>query len=264
MVATLAAAPQLSLGATIDLGAFGAGAVTEGFERTVIGPNNPGCANCAGAPNGFSFPGVLATYTFGSGLSLYAPNPNPGPPADGAASRSYHVVGDFARDANVGWGYFGGPVDDPSQLPGGKAFFGANNYSLLGVVSEVTVEFALPAPVLRVGAFLTGNLTVAGLSQSITMEVLDDGGAVLESATIGSVAVASWQSNFLGIENAGGISRVRFSGPVTTGVGLSVSDLLIDNLIFEIVGTPVDEPDTLALLSLGMAGLGALRRRRGG
>jgi hypothetical protein len=69
---------------------------------------------------------------------------------------------------------------------------------------------------------------------------------------MGTVPVASWGSNFFGIERAEGIRRVVFSG----------ADFGLDGLTFEQSSpTPVPEPGSATLVGLGLGALGLKRRR---
>jgi hypothetical protein len=101
---------------------------------------------------------------------------------------------------------------------------------------------------LRAGAYVTG---AAG--STVKIDVYGVLGNLLESATISTVPVASWNSNFLGIQSTSGIRRMVFSGV----------DFGIDGLTFEANGSvlPVPEPSTAVFVLGGLIGLSATGRR---
>ena len=111
------------------------------------------------------------------------------------------------------------------------------------------------ADVLRIDfAFLVGSLmwyTDTAGSQQPIFNAYGQGGALLETV----IATATNQGNFaLTSFSSSGISYVELLQP---------SDFwgyLIDDLSFE--ATSVPEPGTLALLGIGLLGMGAARRRK--
>jgi hypothetical protein len=227
----------LSAAATpIGAGAFGSGATIESFEGIVVGPN-VGQSVFANILE----PGIVGSYAFASGVTLIAPIPNPGTMNNGA------FVHDFSLPpgATNGWGT-NGSVSSAANVPFGSAYLGAfDNLNGASVLTSVAFDFG--SDMLRAGAYVTG---AAG-----TMVHVDAYGALgnlLESTQIATVPVASWSSNFLGLESSSGIRRLVFSGV----------DFGLDGLTFEggtIVPTP--EPSVAILLLGGLIGLGATRRR---
>jgi len=85
---------------------------------------------------------------------------------------------------------------------------------------------------------------------TLRIDVCDASGALLESSSIGTVGLPLWSSNFLGIENFGGIRRVVFSG----------TDFGIDGPTFEGSSVPIPEPGTFSALALGLLGIAVFRR----
>jgi len=209
----------------IGPGAFGALAVVESFEGVATGPNV-----VIGLGASLLEPGTVSAYAFPTGVSLTSPIPNPG----------YDLAGpflhDFARGADVqnNWGA-NGTVNDAGDVPVGDAYLGA-----FAVSGTVSFAFGFDVAMDRVGAYVTG----AGGS-TIRLDVYGAGGALLESRTMGSVPVAQWGANFLGIENLAGIESVVFTG----------TDFGIDGLTFEASPVVVPEPGTLSAVALGLAGL---------
>jgi hypothetical protein len=214
--------------------AFGASQVMESFEGLVLGANIR-----IGMGASLLEPGTVSAYSFASGVMLTSPVPNPGVLSQGA------FVHDFARGADVtnNWGATG-VVNDAGDVPFGDAYLGAFHPS----TGTVSIALSFATPMDRVGAYVTG---VAG--STITMRVYDAGGTLLETVSGGAVGLASWGSNFLGIQRPEQISRVVFSG----------RDFGLDGFTFENDTLLVPEPATLQAMLLGllgMAGLAALGR----
>ncbi|HVP31387.1 MAG TPA: PEP-CTERM sorting domain-containing protein [Myxococcota bacterium] len=231
----LLAIPFLLAGASapatpITPAAFGPSAVAEGFEGLVLGPN------VGTSPfSNILEPGKVSAYTFASGVTLSAPVPNPGTMSNGA------FVHDFAlpMGATNTWGA-NGSVSSAANVPFGTAYLGAFDNLGSGPVS-LTLDFA--SPMLRAGAYVTG---AAGTT--VRLDVYGAGNVLLESRTLATVPVASWSTNFLGLERLEGIDRVVFTG----------TDFGLDGLTFE----AVPEASTVSLLLLGLAAFAASRARQ--
>jgi hypothetical protein len=219
---------------SITPAAFTGTQTVEGFEGLVLGPN-VGASPFANIVE----PGRVSAYTFASGVTLTSPVPNPGTMSNGA------FVHDFALPAGASnnWGA-NGAVASALNVPFGTAYLGAFD-NLTGATVPVSIGLTFGSDMLRVGAYVTG---AAGLT--LRMDAYDAFGVLLESVTIGTVPVASWGSNFFGIERTEGIRRVVFSG----------IDFGLDALTFE-APLLVPEPATGALCGLGLAALGLMRRR---
>ncbi len=230
LAALFLASPGQAL--SIGSGAFGPGAVVESFEGISDALPDVGPAPWAGIFE----PGVSGDYGFASGVVLRGPNP--GAAANGAFVHDLALPG-----AANNWGAHG-VLDDPTEVILGTSYLGAfDNVGAFG--DAVPVELLFPIDVLRVGAFVTGGLD-GGSPLTVTLDVYDASDALLESRTIFTVPLASWGTNFLGIERTEGIRRVVFSG----------ADFGLDGLTFEAApATPVPEPGTALLLWVGLVGL---------
>jgi hypothetical protein len=228
-LAALAALASPAGAIPITPAAFTGYTVVESFEGVPVGPNAP-----IGMGASLLLPGTVSAFAFDSGVVLTSPIPNPGVLNQGP------FLHDFARGNGVtnNWGATG-VVNDPTDVPFGDAYLGAFHPST-GTVS-FTLSFSNPMD--RVGAYATG---VAG--STITMRVYDGSGALLESASVSAVPLASWGTNFLGIEQPGRIARVVFSG----------ADFGIDAFTFEDTPVLVPEPGTLQAVILGLLGLWGL------
>jgi hypothetical protein len=240
-LAALVAGGLLALGApaqamTIGVGAFTGTQVVESFEGIVLGPN------VGTSPfTNIIEPGTTGAYTFSSGVTLSSPVPNPGTMNNGV------FVHDFSLPAGAtnGWGA-NGPVASAANVPFGTSYLGAFD-NLSGATVPVSITFDFSSDVLRVGAYLTG---AAGLV--LRMDAYSASGTLLETATISTVPVGSWGTNFLGIERSEGIRRVVFSG----------ADFGLDGLTSELALAPVPEMSTGLLLGIGLAGLSLAGRRK--
>ncbi len=225
-LAALAAAPASAI--PIGANGFGAAKVVESFEGLTAGPNIT-----IGLGASLLQPGTVSAFTFGSGVILTSPVPNPG------VFNAGTFVHDFAlaTDVTNNWGS-NGTVSSAANVPLGSAYMGA--FAGSGNAS-ITLDFATPQD--RVGAYVTG---VNGTS--VTMRVYDASGTLLETVSAPTVPVASWGTNFIGIQRPDQISRVVFSAP----------DFGLDGLTFENDVVLVPEASTLVTLAMGLAGLAGL------
>lgn len=203
----------------------------EGFEGLVPGPN----VGVQLGLDGVYLPGTTGSYTFASGATLVGPNVDVFP-------------GDaFVHDFRSGspppndWGA-NGRVDSASDVPVGTAYLAV--FEAGGQSSAIEFRFADAQH--RVGAWVNGD---AGTT--ITLEVYDQNDVLLESATIGTVAIADWGWNFLGLERSEEIWRVVFRG----------HDFGLDQLVFGVPLTLIPEPSTAGCVALGLVGVAAARRR---
>jgi hypothetical protein len=212
---------------SIGPSAFGPLAVMESFEGLTPGPN---IALAYG--QSILSPGTTSAFSFASGVVLTDPIPNPGIFNNGPFVQDFAL----ATDVQNNWGT-GRVLSNATQVPFGSAYLGA--FASTGGTASVTFSFS--SPMERVGAYVTG-----ATGTTVQLSVYDGSGTLLESSTINTVALSSWGSNFLGIENLAGIQRVVFSG----------NDFGIDGLTFEPdPPAPVPEPGTLQALLFGLFGL---------
>jgi hypothetical protein len=228
--AALAGVARPTFASPITPAAFGGLAVVESFEGIALGANVR-----IGMGTSLLEPGTVSAFPFASGVTLSAPVPNPGVLNRGA------FVHDLARATDVqnNWGATG-VINDPTDVPFGDAYLGAFHPTGAGTAS-FTLSFA--TPVDRVGAYVTGY---AGTT--ITMQVYDMSGVLLESGTRAAVSLGAWGTNFVGIEQPGRIGRVVFTG----------TDFGVDAFTFEDSPVLVPEPGTLHTLMLGLLGLWGL------
>ncbi len=218
--------PAISSATPIAPGAFGPLATIESFEGLA-----PGANLSLGLGQSLLEPGTVSAFDFGSGVRLTSPVPNPGFANGGA------FVHDFALGSDVqnNWGA-GRVVNSAASVPFSSAYLGA----FAPGAGSVSIAFEFDTLQQRVGAFVSG---VTG--SNVRLDVYDDGGSLLESLTLGTVALDLWPANFLGFEQLVGIRTAVFTG----------QDFGIDALTFEPGPVVVPEPDTLSALVLGLFGL---------
>jgi hypothetical protein len=206
--------------------AFGPLAQFESFEEAM-----PGANVALGLGASLLEPGAIDVYQFATGVWLTSPIPNPGYDAGGA------FVHDFALGSDVqnNWGA-GRVVNDAGDVPFGTAYLGAYDPG----AGTASIELTFSAAMDRVGAYVTG-----ARNTTVRIDVYDRNGVLLESGSVGTVDLGSWDVSFLGRENLAGIKRVVFSG----------RDFGIDGLTYEPHPVSVPEPGTLQTVSFGLIGL---------
>ncbi len=221
-------------------GAFGAGAVAEDFEGQTAGANVGNVTLMGVHVNSLLAPALVGNLALPSGAAELG-GPNPGVDNGGA------FLHDFAlgNDVTNNWGGFR-LVNDAGDVPSGSSYIGATHPS----GGTVSIEFDFAADQDRVGAYVTGFVLT-----NVTLDVYDASIALLESLSVATVDLASWGSNFLGIENLAGIRRAVFSG---TDFGL---DLMTSE-----AAAPLAAPEPATALPVGgglagLAGLAVMGRR---
>lgn len=230
-ILALACFPTSALAVPIGFDAFGTTAVFESFAALSPGLNigiyRPG--------SGVLVPGTNGPFTFDSGVVLVHPVPNP-IPGENEDEIGTAGVNDF-RIGPASFGLDGPSIDDTSDVPFGTAFMGLD-----GSGDNAVAKFSFPSDVLRVGAFVTGSESESEIT------IFDKSDLELERHAIPKVSVADWSSNFIGLENLGGIRHVVFRGEF----------LVIDGLTF----VPVPEPSSASLVAISLVGI-ALQSLRG-
>ncbi len=208
---------------------FGPAVVYESFEGLSPGTNLPAVRNGA-----FLRPAVCTPYTFPSSVTLTGPVPN------------YSIEGPEIADFTLGDASVylsSGDITSEDDVPFGSAYMisGGNRW-------DIFTEFTFTADMLRVGAYLGGNV------ESVTISLYDSTDVLLKETHLLGV-MPEWETNFIGFENPAGIRRMTIDfGPYSTGTP-GPQHLLIDELMFE----QIPEPATAILLALG--GLALLRNR---
>jgi hypothetical protein len=203
----------------ITPGDFDPGAIpTESFEGLSPGRN----IILDGA---FFTPSIIEPFTLDSGVQLTKPFPN-------TNIQAPVIIGDFERGKATFGFKSNGSIESKTDVPFGSAY----------LLAFGPIEFTFMSDMLRVGAYVTGD------SDTITLSAFDASNNLLESASISSVLVNDWGSNFLGIQNTTGIRKIEFSG----------NYVALDGLTFEVV--PV--PGAILLGSLGLTFSGWLLHKR--
>jgi hypothetical protein len=221
------AAQAVQIGAS----SFRSGAVVESFEGLSPGSN----VGLFWNGYGYLIPGVNTPFTFASGATLVNTNQST-------------IVGDWS----IGYSGFGlnnnGLVNN-SNVPDATAYLGFNSNS-----SQGSIEFTFASDLLRVGGFVTGAKASYPGNNIISLSAFDGSGNLLETVTKSGVDVSNWASNFLGLQNTGGIRKITFTGDYT----------VLDKLTFETAASqPVPEPASiLGLLTLGGLGAKAKLKRK--
>lgn len=243
---TLAAMlPKPAQAVQISLDNFGSDAIVESFEGLSPGPNLT-------LDNGTGYFRLREPFTFESGVTLTEPVEDV-------------LIGDWSiGDANYGLGPVGS-VDSAAEVPDGSAYLTFTSVST-SVLDLPALEFTFSSDILRVGGLIT---SASSIGLPIALSAFDASGTLLETVTISTVPVSDWGSNFLGLENTGGIRRVtfNFSPSDFMPLGLITRYSVLDRLTFEPISSPstaVPEP-TSALGILVGAALGAssiLKRRQ--
>jgi len=212
--------------------AFNGTQLVESFEGLAAGSNVG-----AGPFAGLLEPGTTGSFTFASGVTLTNPIPNPGTMSNGVFVHDFAV----ATGTTNNWGT-NGTVSSAVNVPFGSAYIGAFD-NLTSATNPVSMTFTFSGDQGPVGAYVTG----AG-GKTVTLSAYDALGNFLESATVPTVPVASWGSNFLGLSRTEGIRSVIFSGV----------DFGLDGLTFQ----ALPEPDAFVLGIVGILMLAAWHPRR--
>jgi hypothetical protein len=244
---TLAAMlPKPAQAVQITLDNFGSGAIVESFEGLSPGPN---LILPQGADVGYLRP--VLPFTFESGVTL----------TETAEDVS---IGDWSIGvANYGLGP-AGSVDSAAKVPDGSAYLGFASVST-SVLEFPVLEFTFSSDMLRVGGLIT---SASSIGLPIALSAFDASGTLLETVTIPSVPVSDWNSNFLGLENTGGIRRVIFNSSQSnfSPMNLVTRFSVLDRLTFEPLSSPsiaVPEPTSALGVFVGAAlGASSILKRR--
>jgi len=151
--------------------------------------------------------------------------------------------------------FVGGSLTD--SVDGDDGVIDGGALSARSLWASGSVSFTFDATEL--GAFPTdvGIVWTDGVNP-ITFEAFDENGASLGTIVgdhaDGAFTGATAEDRFYGWTNADGISRIVISDP---------SGIEVDHLQYGFLGevTPVAEPETLALIALGLVAIALVRRR---
>jgi hypothetical protein len=213
--------------AVLGLTASTTGAV-ESFEGLSAGPN----ITQPYASYGYLEPGVVSPFTFASGVTLTSPIPNPG-------IGTGVIIGDWAIGSS-GFGLGSNGSVSAADVPSGTAYIALDDPATSG-----PMEFTFASDVFSVGALVTAA------SGDITLSAFDSLGNPLGTASVASVYVTNWGSNWLGFASGTGIRKVQFNGDF----------LVLDDLTFDGV-SPIPAPGAVVLGLLGTGLVGWLRKRK--
>ena len=162
---------------------------TESFEGVTTTPNSP---NYFG-DEFWHQPGYLSTYTFASGLRLLAPIPN-------NDTDNGVWTGDFNQGDYGVWFPAGDDIDNAGVVPDGSAYIGAYQ-------DQHAMAFGFDTKVYKVGAYVTGY----NFAQN-ALVAYDSNGKVITGASIKSVAVDDWGTNYIQVISNKPIDKVVFTG----------------------------------------------------
>lgn len=136
---------------------------------------------------------------------------------------------------------------------------GAPGHDLFASVGSSGITFTFDAGALGALPNAVGIVWTDGAG-TITFEAFDQDdislGTLIGTHADGSVTGGTAEDRFYGVTTSGGISRIKIKN--------SAGGIEVDHLQYGLRGSRgnLPEPGTLMLLGLGLAGLGALRRRR--
>ena len=157
----------------------------ESFEGLTATANSPLVGD-------FLRPGALSTYTFDSGLKLTWPIPNTGEV----------VIGDLVAQPGAAFGLPGnGSINGTEDVPFGSAYLAIDN------APNASLRFEFKQKVYTVGAFVSGE----GGSQN-SIAAYTDSGKLISGASIKSVPIADWGTNYVTVTSKQAISHVIFNG----------------------------------------------------
>ncbi len=162
---------------------------TESFEGVTTTPNSPNY-------NGDEFwhrPGFNSVYEFASGLRFVDPVPN----------TDVHDVwtGDFTTfSPNSEWFEDTDEIANAGDVPFGKAYIGAWDYG-------GSMTFGFDTKVYKVGGYVTGY----DFAQ-LALTAYDKNGHLITGASIKSVLVDDWGTNYIQVISKKPIDKVVFTG----------------------------------------------------
>ncbi len=201
---------------------------TESFEGIITSANAPNMSS-----NDFwHIPGALSAYEFASGLRLISPIPNTGEV----------LVDDYSQGSADSWPLgLNGAIILASNVLDGTAFIGAP-------VPKGAIGFGFGTKVYKVGAYVDAG----GPADHVA--AYDAKGKLITAASIASVFVSDWGTNYIQVVSKKPIAKLVFHGDFVVVDDLSFDTTKPDVIKGDRHGGPVKGSNSDDLIIGGKAG----------